>query len=165
MAVSTSPVDNASVWGPIVVSIVIVVANLLAWALNEHSWAYKHLLSRVGVPRMLFISNRCAEAPSKHIHGLYNTSNFNLIICTSIAVHVWQAIGLGCRRRAVPTVLFSSSCQIHLPRVSAVAPQNCSFSLLAPGGSSSLALSAALSNPSTPIVPLFQLAAESGLRM
>jgi hypothetical protein len=65
MSVSVSPVDNASVWGPTVVSIVIVLANLLAWALNEHSWAYRHLLSRARVPKLLFISNRCAgRSPS-----------------------------------------------------------------------------------------------------
>lgn len=62
MAVSVSPYDNAAVWGPVVVSVAIVVANLLAWALNERSWAYTHLLRRVAVPKMLFISNRCVMA-------------------------------------------------------------------------------------------------------
>lgn len=60
MAVTVATYDNAAVWGPIVVSVVIVLANLLAWALNERSWAYRKVLSRVGVPRMLFISNRWA---------------------------------------------------------------------------------------------------------
>ena len=58
MAVSVAPYDNASVWGPVVVVITLVLANLLAWALNERSWAFRQLLSRAGLPKLLFISNR-----------------------------------------------------------------------------------------------------------
>jgi hypothetical protein len=59
MAVTVAAYDNASVWGPVVVLVALVLANLVAWALNEQSWPYRHLLSRVRVPRMLFTSNRC----------------------------------------------------------------------------------------------------------
>lgn len=60
--VSVTPYDNAAVWGPVVVTVAIIVANLLAWALNERSWAYVHALQKVRVPKLLFISNRCAAA-------------------------------------------------------------------------------------------------------
>jgi hypothetical protein len=68
MAVTVSTYDNANVWGPVVVMVALVLANLLAWALNERSWPYRHLLSKARVPKMLFISNRCALAAQQHIN-------------------------------------------------------------------------------------------------
>eukprot|EP00879_Flechtneria_rotunda_P006698 GHRR01007038.1.p1 GENE.GHRR01007038.1~~GHRR01007038.1.p1 ORF type:complete len:311 (+),score=74.69 GHRR01007038.1:123-1055(+) len=49
--------DNAQIWGPIVSVGVTALANLLCYAANEHSWIYKHILTRCGLPRLLFISN------------------------------------------------------------------------------------------------------------
>jgi len=48
----------AAVLSPLLISIAIALANLLAYALNERSWLYRHILQKVGVPKLLFISNR-----------------------------------------------------------------------------------------------------------
>jgi len=61
MAVSVASYDNAEVWGPVLVVLVLVLSNVLAWALNERSWPFRHLLSRAHVPKLLFISNRCVQ--------------------------------------------------------------------------------------------------------
>jgi hypothetical protein len=57
MAVQVAEHDNATVWGPVIAVIALVLANLLAWALNERSWVFRHS-GGCGLPRMLFVSNR-----------------------------------------------------------------------------------------------------------
>lgn len=50
--------ENAHIWGPIVVVVWIVAANILAWAANERSWLYRRLWPARHMPRLLLISNR-----------------------------------------------------------------------------------------------------------
>jgi hypothetical protein len=54
----TSQPDTATVWGPLVSVIVIVLANLVTYAANENSWIFRHLLQPLGMAPLLFISNR-----------------------------------------------------------------------------------------------------------
>eukprot|EP00775_Hariotina_reticulata_P006066 gene6066-6304_t len=54
----TAEPDTATVWGPLVSVIVIVLSNVVTYAANENSWVFKHLLRPLGMPPILFISNR-----------------------------------------------------------------------------------------------------------
>lgn len=100
MAVTVSPSENASVWGPAVVAVAILLANLLAWALNPRSWAHRHLLSRAGVPKMLFVSNRCDSRLAQVPQSPPADSTAEQALTASLA-HTWWC---HCRREGVSQV-------------------------------------------------------------
>eukprot|EP00878_Enallax_costatus_P001404 GHUV01001554.1.p1 GENE.GHUV01001554.1~~GHUV01001554.1.p1 ORF type:complete len:531 (+),score=65.54 GHUV01001554.1:510-2102(+) len=65
------PREDAYVWGPLLSAIVVFIANVLAYALNPNSWAHRKILSRCGIPRMFFVSNRADNVDKRALPKTY----------------------------------------------------------------------------------------------
>jgi hypothetical protein len=79
MAVAVSATDNAHHWGPALAVVSMALAHVLCYALNPHSWLFRRVLSRLRVPRLLFITNRCVGV--------------GVCVCCGAAIGVVRATG------------------------------------------------------------------------